>query len=57
MHGKKREKNGKRKAEGDPVQMDPLEYYEAVKLAKKKKKEVNKAASRSVHFALFKPKV
>ncbi|XP_068721511.1 something about silencing protein 10-like isoform X2 [Montipora capricornis] len=47
VHGKKREKNGKRKAEGDPVQMDPLEYYEAVKLAKKKKKEVNKAASRA----------
>ena len=43
---RKKEKRRKRKAEVESDVMDPLEYYEAVKLQKKRKKEAKEAAFR-----------
>ena len=42
----KKDKKRKRKVEGETEAMDPLEYYEAVKLQKKKKQETKQAAFR-----------
>lgn len=41
-----KEKRRKRKGEAEKEVMDPLEYYEAVKLQKKGKKEAKEAAFR-----------
>ena len=41
-----KEKRRKRKGEAEKEVMDPLEYYEAVKLQKKRKKEAKEAAFR-----------
>ena len=43
---RKKEKRRKRKGEVETEVMDPLEYYEAVKLQKKRKKEEKEAAFR-----------
>ncbi|CAH3161254.1 unnamed protein product [Porites lobata] len=43
---RKKEKRRKRKTEVETEVMDPLEYYEAVKLQKKRKKEAKEAAFR-----------
>ena len=43
---RKKEKKRKRKAEVETEVIDPLEYYEAVKLQKKRKKEAKEAAFR-----------
>ena len=43
---RKKEKRRKRKGEAETEVMDPLEYYEAVKLQKKRKKEAKEAAFR-----------
>ena len=56
LNGKKKAKKRKRKGEGEPGAMDPLEYYEAVKLQKRKKKEAKEAAFRSVHLRLWNEK-
>lgn len=43
---RKKEKRRKRKTEIETEVMDPLEYYEAVKLQKKRRKEAKEAAFR-----------
>ena len=43
---RKKEKRRKRKGEVETEVMDPLEYYEAVKLQNKRKKETKEAAFR-----------
>lgn len=43
---KEKRRKRKRKTEVETEVMDPLEYYEAVKLQKKRKKEAKEAAFR-----------
>ena len=42
----KKDRKRKREVEGETEAMDPLEYYEAVKLQKKKKQAAKEAAFR-----------